>query len=282
MQATVVLAVLAAAVAHATWNAIAHSIKDKLLAMGWMGGGGAICAVPLVVFAPQPAAAAWPYLLGSVAVHIAYNAGLIQAYKHGEFSRSYPLARGTAPLVVALLAAIFVGEIPTPIQSVGIAIIFCALAGLAFAGDRAPGAGSRWAVAAAIATGLTIATYTVIDGVGVRHSGSPLGYAGWLMLLHGSVIAVTALVVRRGDTLRRELRATWLPGLIGGAISLLAYGLVLWSQTQGALAPISALRETSIIIGALIGTVVFHERFGRVRVVASAFAAAGIILLTVS
>lgn len=271
---------LAAAVAHATWNALAHSISDKLVAMGWMGAGGAACAVPLVVLAPPPAASAWPYLLSSVGVHILYNAGLIQSYKRGDFGQAYPIARGTAPLVVALLAAVFVGEVPTAFQSAGILLIFLALAGLAVAGTSTAHGSDRWAVAVAIGTGLTIAVYTVIDGVGVRRSGSSLGYVGWLILLQGTLAALAAVGLRR-TALRRQLPATWLRGLTGGAFSLAAYGLVLWAQTHGALGPISALRETSIIIGALIGTIVFHERFGRARIVASTVAALGIVLLAI-
>lgn len=274
------LAVLVAAVAHATWNAIAHSIKDKLVAMALVGGGGAICAAPLAAFAPVPAAAAWPYLGASVAVHMAYNLGLMQSYKLGDFSQTYPLARGTAPLVVTVLAAVFIGEIPTPTQTVGVMMIFLALSSLALTGRAAAGRGERLATAAAIGTGLTIAAYTVIDGLGVRRSGNAAGYVGWLILLEGGAVAIAAIFVRR-RALVEQLPTIWLPGLAAGGISLTAYGLVLWAQTRSALAPISALRETSIIAGALIGTIVFHERFGRARVIASVFVAAGIVLLSI-
>jgi drug/metabolite transporter (DMT)-like permease len=181
--------------------------------------------------------------------------------------------------VVTILAATFVGEIPTATQTLGVAMVFCALSSLALTGRATAALADRRAVLAAIATGLTIATYTVIDGVGVRRSGSAVGYAGWLIVLHGGLIGVAAMFVRR-EGLLRSIRPIWLPCLAGGAISLLAYGLVLWAQTRGPLAPISALRETSIIIGALIGTLVFHERFGRQRVIASIFVAVGIVLLT--
>jgi len=127
----VTLAVLTAAVAHATWNAIAHSIRDKFLALALVGAGGALFAAPLTAFAPMPAVAAWPYLASSVAVHLAYNLGLMQSYRLGDFSQTYPLARGTAPLVVTVLAAVFVGEVPTPTQTFGVAMVFLALSSLA-------------------------------------------------------------------------------------------------------------------------------------------------------
>jgi drug/metabolite transporter (DMT)-like permease len=123
------------------------------------------------------------------------------------------------------------------------------------------------------------AAYAVNDGVGASRSGSPAGYVGWLILLEGGAVAIAAITVRRG-ALIEQIRSIWLPGLTGGGISLAAYGLVLWAQTRAALAPISALRETSIIAGALIGTVVFHERFGRAHAAASVFVATGIVPLT--
>lgn len=279
LQASVTVAVLTAAVAHATWNGIAHSIKDKFLALALVGAGGSLFAAPLAAFASGPAGAARPYLACSVALHLAYNLGLVQSYRLGDFSATYPLARGTAPLVVTVLAAVFVGETPTPTQIFGVAMVFAALSSLAVSGRAVGGRTDRWAMAAAICTGLTIAAYTVIDGVGVRRSDSPAGYVGWLIMLEGGAMAAAAIIIRR-RSLIDQVRPIWLPGLAGGGISLLAYGLVLWAQTRGPLATISALRETSIIVGALIETIAFHERFGRTRIAASVLVVIGIVLLT--
>jgi len=273
---TVTLAVLAAAVTHATWNAIAHGIKDQTLAFGLIGAGGILVAIPLVILAVAPRPDSWPYLLGSVAIHVFYNLLLMRCYRYGEFGQVYPLARGISPPVVTLLAAVFVGEHLAPHQIAGVLIVSVGLAALVFVG-RWPG---RVVFLAAVGTGLTIAAYTTVDGVGVRLSGSSVGYIGWLMLLQSLCVPMFALV-RRRDVLVKQRPRVLVSGLAAGALSVLAYGLVLWAQTRGALAPIAALRETSVIFGAIIGTVVFREPFGRARIVATVLVVAGIVLLNV-
>jgi drug/metabolite transporter (DMT)-like permease len=277
LSASVTLAVLLAAVTHATWNAIAHGIKDQLLAFGLIGAGGILVVIPVVCLAPMPHRAAWPYLLASVAIHVFYNVLLMRAYRYGEFSQVYPLARGTSPLVVTIMAAIFVRERPSAGQLAGVLVVSAGLAALVFAGRRSAPL-NRPALLAAAGTGLTIASYTVVDGVGVRASGSPAGYIGWLMLLESLGVPLFA-VIRRRDTIIRQPWRIIGSGLLGGALSVLAYGLVLWAQTRGALAPIAALRETSVIFGALIGTIAFREPFGRARIAATILVSAGIVLL---
>jgi drug/metabolite transporter (DMT)-like permease len=273
----VTTAVLAAAVTHATWNAIAHGIKDQTLAFGLIGAGGIVTAIPLVAVVAAPRPGAWPYLLGSVAIHVFYNLLLMRSYRYGEFGQVYPLARGLSPLVVTILAAVFVGEHLALHQVAGVLIVSAGLAALVFVG-RWPG---RVVVLAAVGTGLTIAAYTTVDGVGVRLSASPVGYIGWLMLLQSLCVPAFALV-RRRDVLAKQRPRVLVSGLAAGALSVLAYGLVLWAQTRGALAPIAALRETSVIFGAIIGTLVFREPFGRARIVATVLVVAGILLLNVA
>jgi drug/metabolite transporter (DMT)-like permease len=274
LSVSVTLAVLAAAVTHAAWNAIAHGIKDQTLAFALIGVGGIAVGIPLVILAVTPRAGCWPYLLASVAIHVFYNLLLMQCYRLGEFGQVYPLARGTSPLVVTILAAIFIREHLALPQIAGIVVVSSGLATLVLAGRR-PG---RAAFAAAVGTGLTIAAYTTVDGVGVRLSGSPVGYIGWLMVLESLCVPMYA-VVRRRDVLLKQPPRILLAGLAAGALSVLAYGLVLWAQTRGALAPIAALRETSVIFGAIIATLVFREPFGRTRIVAAMLVAAGIVLL---
>ena len=276
LSLAVTFAVLGAAVTHATWNAIAHGLKDQTLAFALIGVGGIAVGIPLVVVAAMPRADCWPYLLGSVGIHVFYNLLLMQCYRLGEFGQVYPLARGTSPLVVTILAAIFVHEHLAAAQIAGVLVVSGGLAVLVLAGRR-PG---RAAFAAAVGTGLTIAAYTTVDGVGVRLSSSPVGYIGWLMVLESLCVPMFALVRRRDVVLKQRPRVL-LAGLAAGALSVLAYGLVLWAQTRGALAPIAALRETSVIFGAIIGTLVFREPFGRTRIAATVLVAAGIVLLNV-
>ena len=277
LSLTVTLVVLAAAVTHAAWNAMAHGIKDQTLAFALIGVGGIVTAIPLIIVTALPRSASWPYLLGSVGIHVFYVLLLMQCYRLGEFSQVYPLARGVSPLVVTILAAVFVHEHLALPQIGGVLIVSAGLAFLVFAGGR-PG---RGAFLAAVGTGLTIAAYTTVDGVGVRLSASPAGYIGWLILLQSLCVPMFALA-RRRRVLLRQPRRILLSGLAAGALSLLAYGLVLWAQTRGALAPIAALRETSVIFGAIIGTLVFREPFGRARITATVLVVTGIVLLNVA
>jgi len=274
LSLTVTFAVIGAAITHAAWNAIAHGIRDQTLAFALIGVGGIATGIPLIFVAAMPRAGCWPYLLGSVAIHVFYNLLLMQCYRLGEFGQVYPLARGTSPLVVTILAAIFVHEHLALPQITGVLIISGGLATLALAGRRPDHA----ALLAAVGTGLTIAAYTTVDGVGVRLSASPAGYIGWLMVLESLCVPMFALARRRDVVLKQRPRVL-LAGLGAGALSVLAYGLVLWAQTQGALAPIAALRETSVVFGAIIGTLIFREPFGRTRIAATVLVVTGIVLL---
>ncbi|NML53104.1 EamA family transporter [Streptomyces sp. R302] len=277
MTPLVACAVLVAAVTHASWNALAHHIRDQLLSFTLISGGGALIGLALIPFTPLPAAGAWPYLLASAALHVAYYALLMKSFTLGDFGQMYPIARGTAPLVVTLLAAVFVGEVPDRWQLLGVAVASAGLTGLALWGIRGRGAHGP-ALFAALATGLSIALYTVVDGVGVRASGTPLGYIAWLMALEGLAIPAYALAVRR-RALLTELRPHAARGLLGAALSVAAYALVLWAQTQAPLAPVAALRESSIIVGAAIGALFFKERFGGPRVAAAGLMVLGIGLM---
>lgn len=277
MTPLVTAAVLLAAVTHAGWNAIAHKITDKLVGFTLIAGGGVVIGLALMPFGTFPAAEAWPYLLASAFVHIVYFALLMKSFQLGDFGQAYPLARGTAPLVVAVLAAVFAHEVPNGWGAAGIALSCAGLTGVALWGLR--GRRPDWAaIGAALATGLSIAAYTVLDGLGVRASGSSLGYIAWLMVIEGLVIPAYAVRRWRGDTVA-VLRPFAALGLLGAALSVTAYALVLWAQTKAELAPIAALRESSIIVGAAIGAVFFKERFGAPRIAAAALLVVGIGLM---
>jgi drug/metabolite transporter (DMT)-like permease len=273
----VTAAVLLAAVTHASWNAIAHRITDKLVGFTLITGGGLLIGLAMAPFVPLPAPGAWPYLLASAAIHIVYYALLMKSFRLGDFGQAYPIARGTAPLVVTVLAAVFAHEVPDGWTATGIALSCAGLTGVALWGLR--GHRPNWAaIGAALATGLSIALYTVVDGLGVRASGSSLGYIAWLMAVQGTAIPAYAVWRRRGST-AAVLRSHAALGLLGAALSVTAYALVLWAQTKAELAPIAALRESSIIVGAAIGAVFFKERFGVPRIAAAGLLVVGIGLM---
>ncbi|MDS1268982.1 DMT family transporter [Lipingzhangella sp. LS1_29] len=277
MTTLVVAAVLTAALLHASWNAIAHAITDRFVGFALISVGGAVCSGLLLPAAGVPHPASWGYLGVSVLLHVVYLALLMLSYRLGDFGQVYPLARGLAPLAVTVAAAVFIGETLAPTHLLGVLVISCGLLSLVFAAGR-PGRGQVPALVAAAGTGLMIASYTVVDGVGVRLSGDVFSYTIWLAFLHFLVFSLVLFAIR-GPVLVRQLRMSWWQGLLGGVISIAAYGLVLWAQTMSPLAGVAALREASIVFGAMIGAVFFQETFGRMRVLAAATVATGIVLL---
>jgi drug/metabolite transporter (DMT)-like permease len=273
----VTVAVLVAAVLHAVWNALAHAVRDQLVGFALIGSAVTVCAAVAVLACPPPARASWELLAASAVLHVVYTLLLMRCYRLGEFSQVFPVARGTSPWLVAVAAAVFVGESLPAVRLLGLLVVSLGLVTLVFAGG-VPTRAARPALAAALLTGVVIASYTTLDGLGVRRAGSVGGYAGWLFLLQGPALPLGALAVRR-RRLWADVRPHLLVGLAGGVLSLAAYSLVLWAQTRGALAPVAALRETSVVIGAGIGAFVFHERFGGWRIAATVLVATGVVLI---
>lgn len=271
----VVAITLLAAVLHAIWNAAAHGVEDRLVGFALIGVAyTAVCGVGALVLGLPPTAA-WLYILASAFVHVVYQLLLWASYQLGEFSQVYPVARGTAPWAVAVIEVALGHHLPV-LQLAGIVVISMGLIILALDGGRLTRS-TLPALGAAIATGLSIAGYTVIDATAVATT-PVLMYACWMFLLQGPVLPVIALFAR-GRGLFVQTRTVLVAGLGGGVVSLAAYGLVLVAQTSGATAAVAALRETSIVFGAIIGTVWLGERFGARRVVAAVVVAAGIVLV---
>jgi drug/metabolite transporter (DMT)-like permease len=285
---TVALAVIFAGVLHAVWNAIAKGAPDRWASFALIGLGETLVVVPMGLVAGPPDRAAWPWLVASATVHVLYMGLLLAAYQLGDFSQVYPLARGSAPLLVAIVAAAALGERLTWAQDAGVAAVCGGLGVLAFAGHRDAGAAEGdggkerdpRAVAAALLTGVSIAGYTLLDGVGVRHAGGSLSYTSWMFAIQAPLTVAIVLALRGRATLTRLHRAAVLRGLAGGLISMAAYGIVLWAQTRGTLASVAALRETGVISGAVIGAVFFSERLGPRRIAAACVVAAGVVLIT--
>jgi drug/metabolite transporter (DMT)-like permease len=268
-----VMAVLLAAGLHAGWNALAKAQEDRLglLARSCLISVG-LAIAGFFVF-EVPAAAAWPWLIASIIIHVFYNAGLLYAYRVGDFNQTYPLARGVGPVVVAIFAALVLQENLSLPAAAGVVLIAASIGVLGFTPwDRIRT--HRAAVIAAVFTGLTIAAYTIVDGVGVRRSGSAGGYTMWLLGVQGAITASALLFFRR-----RRTHASWGSATAVAAMTAAAYGLVLWAQTRGALAEIAALRESSVVVAAVIGMLFFKEPMGRVRIGASVGVAAGVVLL---
>ena len=232
MSRWVVLVVLAAAVMHASWNALAKHGGDPVLRIALMHLACCAIALVLVPLVAVPAAAAWPFLAGSVAIHVAYQALLAQAYRCGDLSQVYPITRGIAPPLVALAAAVTAGEILPPAGIIAVLVTAFGIMALALAGRRDAGAG--WPIGLALLNGAVIAAYSICDGLGARAAGDPIGYAVWLFVFDGLIFG-TVILWRRRHGLGHAIRPVLLPAVLGGAMAMAAYGAVIWARARAPL-----------------------------------------------
>jgi len=277
MSLGVTLAVLGAGLLHAGWNALLKSSPggDALLDTVSVVAGGSACAVVLIPFVPLPESAAWAYLATSIVIHLGYNLTLAQAYRTGDLSFAYPLMRGTAPLIVAVLGIVVLRERPSASMALGILLISLGIVSIAFVRQRKhPPNAARWALTNAA----LIAAYTLVDASGARASGNAASYVSWLLFLE-ALPFVGWVLARRGRAALRYVRGNAPRGLIGGACSLAAYGIVLWAMTRAPVAAVAALRETSVLFAALMGSLWLKEGFGLRRVVGAVSVVLGIAAL---
>jgi drug/metabolite transporter (DMT)-like permease len=277
LTAGITLAVLGAGVLHATWNALLKSSAggDAMLDTTAVVAGSSLWGLLALPFVPLPQPAAWMFIAASAVIHFGYYLTLAQAYRSGDLSFAYPLMRGTAPLIVALLGSLFLRELPSVPMMVGIVLICLGVVSIAFVQRRKhPPSAAWWAFANAA----IIATYTLVDGAGARASGNAFAYVAWLIFLEG-IPFVAWILVRRGRAAIVYLRASARTGLVGGACSLAAYGIVLWAMTRAPIAAVAALRETSVLFAALMGSLWLKEGFGWRRAAGAASVVAGIAAL---
>jgi len=273
----ITLAVLGAGFLHAGWNALLKSAPggDALLDTATVVAGSAVWGLAVVPFVPLPAAASWPFMAVSATIHFGYYLTLAQAYRSGDLSFAYPLMRGTAPLIVARLGIAFLGELRPLPMGAGILLISAGIVSIAFVHHRKhPPAAAYWAFANAA----IIAAYTLVDARGARASGSAAGYVSWLIFLEGLPFLLWVLR-RRGRAAVQYVRSSATRGLIGGACSLAAYGIVLWAMTQAPVAAVAALRETSVLFAALMGSLWLKEKFGLPRLAGAVSVVLGIAAL---
>lgn len=280
MDGIVFLAVIGAAVLHAVWNALVKSGADKTLSMGALVIGHLPLALLALPFVPLPAVESLPYLFAGVLLHFGYQIFLLKSYQLGDLTQVYPIARGSAPLIVALVSVAILGVDLNSIELMAILIIGVGITSLALVrhGDGM----QNWSAAAvALITGSFIASYSLVDGLGARLAGTSLGFYAWLSIANG-LLMIAFLAIRSPRTLR-ALPSRGMPLLIiGGGASFVAYALVTWAFTQAPIALVTALRETSIIFAVLIGVFVLKERLSLLKVVATMTTLLGAIILRLS
>jgi drug/metabolite transporter (DMT)-like permease len=268
----VTLAVLGAAVLHATWNVLVKAGADKELETINIAVGSGLVALVAALFLPAPARASWPWVAGSAAVHILYFVFLAGAYRWGELSYTYPVMRGGGPMIVALVGALVLGEVLPLHQTLGVLLVCIGILGFA------SGRHDRRATGFALANAVVIAAYTLIDGQGARASGAPASYTMWFFTANGAVILIYGLL-RRGVEVGRYWRMHWLRAFIGGSCAVGAYGIALWAMTRAPIAVVAVLRETAVIFGAFIAYFVLKEKLTRRRLAATGAVMLGLVAL---
>jgi len=271
----VTLAVLAAALLHASWNVLLKSGGDKELETISIAVGSGVVGLAALPFFPVPAGASWPWLAGSAIVHILYFIFLAGAYRWGELSYTYPVMRGGGPMIVAMVGAVALGEILPFKETLG---VLCICAGiLAFASGRHDPRATGFAIGNAV----VIATYTLIDGQGARASGAPVSYTLWFFAANGIVLLLYGVARGRRVALVGYFRTKWPRAVIGGTLAVGAYAIALWAMTRAPIALVAVLRETSVIFAALLSTVFLKEKMTRRRLLATGAVMVGLVALRI-
>ena len=259
MTITVFCILLFAALLHASWNAIVKAGTDKLYSAISVSGSATLIALVLLPFSPQPSAASWPFLIVSCALQVVYTVLVAKTYQVSDMSQTYPLMLGDRLSWLAWS---------------GIGVICLSILAMAMNGRMK----SRKGIWLALLNACFIAGYTLVDGTGVRLSETALGYTLWTFFMNGFCLLGWAMVARRREA-SGYLRLHWKKGLLGGVGTMGSYGLALWAMTQAPLAVVAALRETSILFGALIAFLLLKEKVAGLRIAAALGIAGGAILL---
>jgi drug/metabolite transporter (DMT)-like permease len=242
--------------------------------------GAGLVALPLIAFSGWPALACWPWLIASIVIHLFYFAGLIESYAAGDLGQVYPIARGAAPLMTATMTTIFVGERLGLYGWGGIVLLASGVLLLSLRGGRDLARLDLRAVGFALFTAVTVCAYSVVDGIGGRAAGPGLAPAYSFLLFVGiAPVVVVYAVARRGNAVFAQMAPHWKIGLGGGTLAVISYTIAIWAMTLAPIAIVAALRETSVLFGALMGTLLLGEPFGARRVVAAAVIVAGLLLM---
>lgn len=275
MPIEAVLAILLAALLHAGWNALIKVQGDRLAVLATFALFAGLFSLPLIPFVPFPAQESWLWLGISVVLHVIYYLFLTAAYEHGDLGQVYPIARGSAPLLIATSAYLFVGESLSPTAVVGVVCLASGVMALALEKGKGLKQNPK-GVIFALLTGVMISSYTVVDGLGVRSAGSALSFAVWMTIGDGLVTCLVVWWIKRGRGVilsRRYLKV----GMVGSLMQTAAYWIVLWAIAFTPMAMVSALRETSVLFAAIISTFLLREGFGAWRFVSAGLVTLGMI-----
>jgi drug/metabolite transporter (DMT)-like permease len=281
MDSFVFIAVLFAALCHAGWNAAVKRGLDPLATTILMSIGAALVGIAMLPFTGVPSNAAWIWVIASVLIHIVYFAALIESYAAGDMSLVYPIARGSAPLLTATVAAMTIDERLGFLGWIGIAVLAAGVLLLSLRGSRDLEKLDRRAIGFALLTAVTICAYTIVDGVGARAAGSANAYTAAIFVGIGIAMAIYAWA-RRGAAVFTLMAQHWRLGIGGGVMQVTSYGIAIWAMTVAPIALVGALRETSVLFGTILAVVFLKEPLLMPRVLAALMIVVGLVLIRLS
>ncbi|MBK8456561.1 MAG: EamA family transporter [Phyllobacteriaceae bacterium] len=276
MTTFVFAAVLAAAIMHATWNALIKARSDRFASISIASLGMSFAALPALPFVDFPDAGVWRLIAASLSIHVGYRLFLVRAYEAGDLAQTYPLARGAAPLMTALGAFALLGETPTPVAVAGIALLSFGTVLMSRLGGG--GGVNPRAAGYALLTSLFIAAYTLVDGQGARLAATATSYAAWHFACDG-MISMAIGFATRGRRMAAAFAEEWRMGIFAGVLSAGSYWIALWAMTKAPIASVAALRESSILFAMLISVYALGEKATPWRIGAAAFILAGVLAL---
>ena len=277
MPLNIFLAIILAAFLHAVWNAMVKNEDNKYLAVTAIVLGHVPVSVLIILLTPIPSVESIPFIILSALLHIGYEWYLLSAYRFGDLTKVYPIARGTAPILITIVSLIFLGVALSNFEILGIIIISLGILSLSLQG--AEGIKNRSAVIYALVTGFFIMGYSITDGYGARVSNSFLSYMGWSFILNAIIFPIILKINNKSEIITKTFKEGKKIFFIGGTLSYIVYGIVIWGFTQAPIALITALRETSIIFALLIGTFFLKEKFTLLKVIATFVIFFGVALL---
>ena len=277
MSLTVFIVVIFAAFLHATWNAMVKNEKDKYLAVSGIVFGHVPASIVVIFLIPSPSVESIPYIILSAILHNGYQWFLLSAYKFGDYTKVYPIARGSAPIFVSIVSLIFFAVVLSRFELLGIAVICLGILSLSF--QDSTSVTNRKAIIYALITGSFIMGYSITDGYGARISASVLSYMGWSFILNAFLFAILLNFMKQPGIITRVAKDGKFIFFVGGTISYLVYAIIVWGFTQAPIPVVTALREISIVFALLIGTFFLKEKFTYLKTTAVLTIFIGVILL---
>ena len=277
MPLTVFLAVILAAFLHAIWNAMVKKEDDKYISLTAVVLGHVPISIIVIFFTPTISFQSIPYIFISAIFLSGYEWCLLSAYRLEDYTKVYPIARGTAPIFIVVLSLLLFNTIISKFELMGILVISFGVIILGFQNIKT--FKNYSAVVYAISTGLFISCYSISDGYGGRLSASPLNYTAWLMILNAVIFSILLRIMNKPGVIKKVLSEGKKIFFIGGTLSYVVYGTIVWAFTQASVPTVAALRETSIIFALLIGTFFLKEKFTFLKTAAVLTIFFGVILL---